>query len=59
MSKLLWIDPPSGYLYGFPKVWDSNEGTIREFLKANGYPLEDTEELQWVRCWIAEEEDAS
>jgi hypothetical protein len=22
MSKKIWIDPPSGWKYGFPKVYD-------------------------------------
>ena len=50
-----WIDPPSGYLYGFPKIWDSiNDPPLQEWLAANGYEDVTT---KWVRTWSAEDEE--
>lgn len=50
-----WIDPPSGYLYGFPKIWDSiNDPPLPEWLAANGYEDVPT---KWVRTWSAEDEE--
>jgi len=34
-----YIDPPSGWRYGFPAVYDKDkDGTIEEFLLKKGYP---------------------
>ena len=44
----LWIDVPSGWKYGFPKIWDRQE-PVEKFLKDNGY----SESPEWVRCWEA------
>ena len=50
-----WIDPPSGYLYGFPKIWDSiNDPPLPEWLVASGYEDVTT---KWVRTWSAEDEE--
>ena len=39
MGKPYWVDPPSGWRYGFPKLYDpSKDGPIREWMVANGYP---------------------
>ena len=37
---MLWIDPPSGWLYGFPKPYthDRKKETIQQWLLQNGYP---------------------
>ncbi len=38
------IDPPGGYLYGFPKVFDAPDGTsIEDWLLARGYPRREIE----------------
>jgi hypothetical protein len=35
----LMIDPPSGWRYGFPKVYDNpNDLSVEEWLLENGYP---------------------
>ena len=35
----LWVDPPSGWRYGFPKVWDSDISPDRLFWMVEmGYP---------------------
>ena len=45
----IWIDPPSGWRYGFPKIWDSIESpNLPEWLAGQGYPEPETE---WIRCW--------
>lgn len=50
----LWIDPPSGWKYGFPKIYDNqNDGPLEVWLKDNGYPLE--EMSYYVRSWPVEE----
>jgi len=33
----VWVDPPSGWRYGFPKLWD-RKGTCQDWMIANGYP---------------------
>ena len=50
-----WIDPPSGWKYGFPKIWDSiNDPPVREWLSTQGYPEPQT---AWIRTWSAEDEE--
>lgn len=36
----MWVDPPSGWAYGFPKVYDPavDSPDIRAWLWVNGYP---------------------
>ena len=52
------IDPPSGWRYGFPRVYDeAQDGPMDQFLLANGYPAKDVEfALQYMRVWPAEDE---
>lgn len=38
MTKITWIDPPSGFKYGFPKQLPDNVTNLREWLLENGYP---------------------
>jgi hypothetical protein len=56
-----WIDPPSGWKYGFPRVFDTEkDGNMREWLVANGYPQEEIEDLGeyfFVRQWLTDEEE--
>jgi hypothetical protein len=39
-----WVDPPLGYLYGFPKLLSlyeiGSEDTMKKWLVQNGYPQE-------------------
>ena len=55
MSNLVWIDPPSGWKYGFPCLWDRDKQTYEELLKEHNYPKE------WYdlpcRMWHPTEED--
>lgn len=53
MSRL-YVDPPSGWRYGFPRVWDSEKDpAIHEWLKECGYP--DWKDPAWVRYWEADD----
>lgn len=37
-----YVDPPSGWKYGFPRPYDmKNDGPLREFFIKNGYPEKD------------------
>ena len=39
MSRPYWVDPPSGWRYGFPRLYDpSKDGPVREWMIAQGYP---------------------
>jgi hypothetical protein len=55
MSKV-WIDPASGWQFGFPKVYDPDvDGDCTAWLLAQGLP----EELTTLPCrmWGYKEED--
>lgn len=52
-----YVDPPSGWQYGFPVPYDqSKDGTIEEFLVSKGYPKKD---VKWAsencRMWSSED----
>lgn len=57
--KVTMIDPPSGHLYGFPKVFDKPDNvSLEEWLIENGYPDFDTPwALKYCRYWEQEVED--
>jgi hypothetical protein len=39
MGQPYWVDPPQGWRYGFPKLYDpSKDGPMREWLVKSGYP---------------------
>lgn len=39
MELPYWVDPPSGWRYGFPKLYDpAKDGPMREWLVKSGYP---------------------
>jgi len=53
----VWVDPPSGWKYGFPKVWDG-VGSMREWLIEEGYPQREIDSLGesfHVRMWTDED----
>ena len=55
----LWVDPPSGWKYGFPKVWNG-EGNMRDWLIDNGYPQKEIDSCGnhfFVRMWDVEQND--
>ena len=37
--ETMWVDPPSGWQYGFPKLYTpSEDGDMTEWLVREGYP---------------------
>lgn len=40
MNNKLWVDPPSGWKFGFPKLYDrsTDNPDVVEWIVANGYP---------------------
>ena len=61
MAKVLIIDPPSGWKYGFPKaVPDPKPTDMVEWLVENGYPRSLIEKLGdhfYCRYWEEDGED--
>ena len=58
-SKKIWIDPPEGWKFGFPAIYDPDtDGQMNEWIISKGYPVQIIKEYgeQWhIRCWPAEE----
>ena len=56
MANKLWIDPPSGWRYGFPKIWDPvAEPDLKVWLIQSGYPESEVNfGLQYYRQWVAD-----
>ena len=58
-SNIIWVDPPEGWRYGFPAIYDpEKDGQMREWIVRKGYPLLKIKEYgdAWaVRCWPAKE----
>jgi len=58
LSIKLWVDPPEGWKYGFPAIYDPDtDGQMSEWIVNKGYPLEKIKEYgtAWaVRCWPVE-----
>jgi hypothetical protein len=52
-----YVDPPSGWKYGFPMVFDSSTGeSLRDFYLRNGYPEKDVDfAIKYTRSWDYEE----
>lgn len=52
-----YVDPPSGWRYGFPKIWDG-EGSMTDWLVAEGYPRQEIKKMGnyfFVRSWAVED----
>jgi hypothetical protein len=46
-----WVDPPEGWMYGFPKIWNKTENPdVESWLIANGYPEAKTKNCP-IRMW--------
>jgi hypothetical protein len=56
MTNKLWIDPPSGWRYGFPKIWDpQQEPDIKTWLIESGYPADQVNAgLNYYRQWAVD-----
>lgn len=52
------VDPPSGWMYGFPKIIpDDVEGDVRPWLVENGYPQSEIDKMPnhfYCRFWETE-----
>lgn len=47
-----WVDTPSGWRFGFPKIWDSEMSpSITKWMHDEGWPEDNLEDLQWLRMW--------
>ena len=57
-SNMIWVDPPEGWKYGFPAIFDPvNDGKMRDWIIRKGYPLLTIKEYgeSWaVRTWPVE-----
>jgi hypothetical protein len=55
MKTKLWVDPPSGWMFGFPKIWNQEEQPeLKVWLVEEGYPKEELERLGdqlYCRFW--------
>lgn len=62
-KKITMIDPPSGWMYGFPKVCTAKEGQNHsDWLVEQGYPkkiIDDFGDDFYCRYWIEEIEEIS
>ena len=50
------VDPPSGWQYGFPRMYDAEQdGKIEDWLVRMGYPVQDVEfALKYLKMWYQE-----
>jgi hypothetical protein len=59
MQSKIWVDPPEGWRYGFPAIYDpEKDGQMRDWIISKGYPAKLIQEYgdSWaVRCWSAKE----
>lgn len=57
MSRV-WIDPPYGWQYGFPKLYDKKV-PLQQWLIDNGYPEQDADfAMQYIRTWPEAQDEA-
>lgn len=55
--KITYVDPPSGWKYGFPKPLPEG-ADYAQFLRDSGYPEKDIElALRYSRYWTEDSED--
>lgn len=51
----LMIDPPDGWLYGFPKEYTATKDEkLTDWLLANGYPEDKLKLAEFSRFWYVE-----
>jgi len=55
-----YVDPPSGWQYGFPAAYDeTKDGSLEEFFRSKGYPEKDIKfALQHTRSWYENEQSS-
>lgn len=52
-----WVDPPSGWKYDFPKIWDGT-GDFMTWIVEQGYPQQEIDsmgEYFYIRQWPVDE----
>jgi hypothetical protein len=58
-----WVDPPSGWLFGFPKIWDDTiNPDLKTWLVNEGYPQKEIDnhgEHFFCRFWEEKNEQVS
>jgi hypothetical protein len=60
MAKVEYIDPPSGWKYGFPKVLPESVEDVMKWLVENGYPQHEIDRCGkhfYCRHWEEEVEN--
>ena len=57
-ARELMVDPPSGWMYGFPALWSKDAyPEIEDFLRAKGYPEKDIDfACNYIRMWLPDQE---
>lgn len=54
---MMWVDPPSGWRYGFPKIY-KHDRSVKQWLIDNGYPENDVDwAAEYIRCWPVREDN--
>ena len=56
-TKDKWVDPPSGWKYGFPKIMPENVTDVKQWFIDEGYPEKDVQlALDYSRVWYGKME---
>jgi len=59
--RKLWVDPPQGWRYGFPKVWDATEEPdCNAWMIKQGYPegvMKSYGDFFYSRMWDVDKEE--
>lgn len=52
-------DPPGGWKYGFPKPMPNNVENFEEWLRSEGYPVDEYRDIidKGCRFWVKEDDD--
>ena len=56
-KTVTYVDPPSGWKYGFPKIIPENTPNFYAWLVSEGYPQSEIDALKdsfWCRQWYEE-----
>ncbi len=58
-KQQLMVDPPSGWMFGFPALWDKSvHPKLEDLLRHKKYPEKDIEfACQYCRMWNTEEKN--
>lgn len=58
---MMWVDPPSGWLFGFPKKWDG-VGNLNQWIIEQGYSeklMKQHGKYFYVRMWEVKDEGST